>query len=354
MALINTSVFNFSAEEIRDINELILEEILQAPELSVLHTIYPGVVTNKYIGFLGEGGIIGLPAQGCDPTPQQWKIEGEQKMWEPKRWEVFLTECWADLENTMAIYAMNKGVDVGDLTNTDYMAVVVDILSKAIKKMIWRFCWFGDKNAGNYNGQPAGIITNGVNTDYFQLIDGFWKQLQAAAPSGSKQRITIEANTKADQDLQYDALTGQMAYDTLSKMHLAAPVVLRSQNDLMFACTQSMVDGYMQYLEGKDIECTYVNLTEGVKALSFRGIPVVAFPIWDEMIQSYENNGIKLNNPHRAVLTAKSNLAIGVAENSVLDEIKVWYEPKEDRCYMRSRDSIDAKVLQEKMFTLAI
>ena len=145
MALINTSVFNFSAEEIRDINELILEEILQAPELSVLHTIYPGVVTNKYIGFLGEGGIIGLPAQGCDPTPQQWKIEGEQKLWEPKRWEVFLTECWADLENTMAIYAMNKGVDVGDLTNTDYMAVVVDILSKSIKKMIWRFCWFGDK-----------------------------------------------------------------------------------------------------------------------------------------------------------------------------------------------------------------
>ena len=354
MALINTSVFNFSAEEIRDINELILEEILQAPELSVLHTIYPGVVTNKYIGFLGEGDIVGLPAQGCDPTPQQWKIEGEQKLWEPKRWEVFLTECWADLESTMAIYAMNKGVDIGDLSNTDYMAVVVDILSKAIKKMIWRFCWFGDKDAANYNGSPAGIITDSVNTDYFQLIDGFWKQLQAVAPSGNKQRVTIGANAAATQDLQYSTLTGQMAYETLSKLHLAAPVVLRSQPDLMFACTQSMVDGYMQYLEGKDIECTYVNLTEGVKALNFRGIPVVAFPIWDEMIQSYENNGASLNNPHRAVLTTKSNLAIGVAENSVLDEIKVWYEPKEDRCYMRSRDSIDAKVLQEKMFTLAI
>lgn len=354
MALINSSVFSFSAEEIRDINELILEEILQAPDLSVLHTIYPGVVTNKYIGFLGEGSIVGLPAQGCDPTPQQWKIEGEQKMWEPKRWEVFLTECWADLENTMAIYAMNKGVDVGDLSNTDYMAVVVDILSKAIKKMIWRFCWFGDKNAATYNDQPAGVLANGTNVQYFRLINGLWKQLQAAAPAGSKQRITIDANSKANRDLQYSAMTGQLAYDTLSKMHLAAPVVLRSQADIMFACTQSVVDGYMQYLEGKDIECTYVNLTEGVKALSFRGIPVVAFPIWDEMIQTYENNGTKLNNPHRAVLTTKSNLAIGVAENNVLDEIKVWYEPKEDRCYLRSRDSIDAKVLQEKMFTLAI
>lgn len=354
MAIVDTSFFTFTAEEIRNINELIREEVLKAPELGVLHTIYPDIVSDKKIGFLGEGSIVGVESQSCDPTPQQWSIPGRESVWKPKRWEVFLSECWKDLEKTMVIYAMNKGVDIGDLTNTDYMAIVVDILSDAIKKMIWRFIWFGDKNAANYSGVPAGVITNTVDTKYFTLLNGFWKQLQALAPVGSAQRVEIAANAQASAKLQYSSLTGDMAYATLSNMHLKSDILLRGKADLQFACTQSVADAYMMYLEGKGIETTYTNLVEGVKALTFRGIPVVPIPIWDEMISSYENNGTKLNNPHRIVLTTKSNLALGLAGSDVFDEVKVWYEPKEDRCYLRSRDSIDAKVLHEKMFTLGI
>lgn len=350
--IVDLSVFNFSTEEIRNINELIMEEILQAPELSVLHTIYPGIVADKYVGFIGEGGIVGLPAQECDPVAQEWSIPGEQKIWKPKRWEVFLTECWKDLENTMSIYSLNKGVSVGDLTNTDYMSIVVSVLGNAIKKMIWRFAWFGDTNAENFSN--GGILTNGINPEYFRLIDGFWKQLNTAAPVSDPKRITIAANAATTMKLQFDQLTGQLAYEALINLYQQAPIVLRSQPDALFACTQSFADGYMKYLEGKDLETTYSVLVDGVKALNFRGIPVVPFPVWDEMIFNYENNGTKLNNPHRCLLTTKSNLAIGVAGDSVLSEVDVWYEKKEDRNYMRSRDSIDAKLLQEKLFTLAI
>lgn len=352
MALINTSVFNFSAEEIRDINELVLEQILQAPELDSIHTIYPNIITDAYIGFLGEVGLLGKAAQGCDPTPQAAQISATQKLWQPKRWEVFLSECWADIENTMAIYAMNKGVDVGDLTNTDYMAVVVDILQKGIKKMIWRFVWFGDKTAQNVSSN--GIITDGIDVSYFTLIDGLWKQLQAIAPIGSRQRIHIAANDAATDEDQFDQLVGQMAYNTLSKMHLRASVILRSQPDVFFLVTQSVADAYVTYLEGKDLSVTYENLVEGVKFLRFRGIPVISIPLWDEMIYGYENTGTKLNNPHRAVLTTKSNLAVGLSAGTVLDELKVWYEPKEDRAYLRARDTIDAKVLLDNQFMLAI
>lgn len=350
--IVDLSVFNFSTEEIRNINELIMEEIIQAPELAVLHTIYPGVVTDKYVGFIGEGGMVGLPAQDCDPVPQQWNIQGEQKIWKPKRWEVFLTECWKDLENTMAVYSLNKGVNVGDLTNTDYMAIVVQVLGAAIKKMIWRFAWFGDTDADNFSN--GGILTNGVDPEYFRLIDGFWKQLNTAVPVGDQKRVAIAANTATTTQAQFDQLTGQITYETLVNLYQQASIVLRNQPDVIFACTQSFADGYMKYLEGKDLETTYFNLSEGVKALSFRGIPVVPFAIWDEMIYNYENNGTKLNNPHRCLLTTKSNLAIGVAGEDVLSEVDVWYEKKEDRNYMRSRDSIDAKLLQENLLTLAI
>ena len=350
--LLDLSVFNFSTEEIRNINELIMEEILQAPELSVLHTIYPGIVTDKYIGFIGEAGMVGLPAQDCDPVPQQWSIPGEQKLWKPKRWEVFLTECWKDLENTMSIYSLNKGVNIGDLTNTDYMAIVVKVLGDAIKKMIWRFVWFGDTDADNFSN--GGILSNGIDVEYFRLIDGFWKQLNVAAPVNDPKRIAIAANTGTTAKDQMDQLTGIKSYELLIKMYEKAGIVLRNQADVLFACTQSFADGYVKYLEEKDIEASYTNLVDGVKALNFRGIPVVPFAVWDEMIFNYENNGTKLNNPHRCVLTTKANLAIGVAGTDVLSEVDVWYEKKEDRNYMRSRDSIDAKLLHEKLFVLAI
>ena len=352
MGKFDLSAFTFTAEEIRNINELIMEQLLEAPELEALHTIYPGIVTGKRIGFIGDGGLVGIQAQDCDPVPQQWNVQTTEKIWQPKRWEVFLTECWKDLESTMAIYSLNKGVGVGDLTNTDYMAIVVDVLSKAIKKMIWRFVWFGDTDAANVSA--GGVITDSIGTQYFDLIDGLWKQLLALAPDGSMQNINITANTLTTTEQQFKAFKGNTAYELLQSMHNRANVVLRSNPDSIFACTQSVFDGYSAYLEGKESQATYNNLVDGVRTLYFRSIPVVAFPIWDEMIYKYQNNGTTLNSPHRCLLTTKSNLAIGVAGTDVLSEVDVWYEKKDDRNYMRSRDSIDAKVLQDDLFILGI
>ena len=360
MALIDLSVFSFSAEQIRDINELIMEDILEAPEISLLHSIYPGIVADKYIGFIGEGGLVGLPDQGCDPIPQTWNISGDQKLWQPKRWEVFLTECYSDLENTMVIYAMNKGVEIGDLTDTDYMAIVVQVLGVAIKKMIWRFTWFGDTNAKNIS--DGGIITDGVDTEYFKLVDGFWKQLEAAAPSGDYQRVEVLANAAATTTDQFAQLNGQDAYNILHDMWAKAPLSLRKQftagtkelPDKYFACTQSFADAYMVYLEngGRGLETSYKNLINGVETLVFRGLPLIPIPIWDEMIAEFENDGTRLNKPHRCILASRSNMAIGVSGTDVLDSVQVWYDLTKDRNYMRAKDSIDVKLLQNK-FILA-
>lgn len=151
---IDFSTFNFSTEEVRQINELVMEDILQAPDLNILHTLYPGISSDKYVGFLGEGGLVGIAEQGCDPTPQSWSIPSRQLKWEPKGWEVYLDECYKDIEQSMAIYAMNKGVEKADLTNTDYMAVVAEVLAGAIKKMVWRLVWFSDVDARNFTASP--------------------------------------------------------------------------------------------------------------------------------------------------------------------------------------------------------
>jgi hypothetical protein len=354
---VDFSTFNFSPEEIRSIKELAFDAILKAPDLNFLHSFYTDIKYDKQIGWLGEGSLVGKKAQGCNPDPQVFNIASRALMWSPKRWGIELEICYEDLEQTMTVYSFNQGVEHADLTNTDYMAIVVDILTKAVKKMIWRFLWFGDTDAENYvpaSGQtPAsgGIITPGVDVTYFDLLDGFWKQLQAAAAG---KIIPVPANTEATTQLQYDSLTGQMAYDILSKMHLQAPIVLRNQANLNYFCTQSFADAYMKYLEGKELPATYENLVDGIRALKFRGYNLVPVQIWDEMIAAFENLGAKLNNPHRVIFTTKDILAVGTPSNGILDSVDVWYEKKTKTNHLRAEDGLDAKLLRDDFFMLGI
>ena len=159
--MINFSALTFSAEQIRSINELVYEGIAKLPELSELHTMYDGIVYDKEIGFLTGGGLVGKAGQGCNPTPQDWSVGTRKVTWTPKSWEIFLNECASDLENTMVVYAMNKGTRVDDLTDTDYMAIIVEVLIDAIKEMFYRLIWFGDTAADNadWNTYPKAAAT---------------------------------------------------------------------------------------------------------------------------------------------------------------------------------------------------
>lgn len=155
--MINFSAFTFSAEQIRNINELVYEGLAKLPELSELHTMFDGIVYDKEIGFLTGGGLVGKAAQGCDPTPQDWSVGSRKVTWTPKSWEIFLDECASDLEKTMVVYAMNMGTRVDDLTDTDYMAIVVEVLIDAIKEMFYRLIWFGDTDADNVDFETLNV-----------------------------------------------------------------------------------------------------------------------------------------------------------------------------------------------------
>lgn len=420
--LLDFSKFTFSAEQIRDINELVFENILEAPELSFIHTLYPNIVYDKEVGFIGEGGLVGVADQGCSPTPQAWKINTRKVLWQPKAWEVFISECYKDLETTAAVYALNKHTRVIDLTDTDYFAIVVEVLTKAVKKAIYRIVWFNDTDADNtdteelpkaalteqeagsaivgtvyekvaattagavkcateagvvvyldgdaatgnaasgkeyYSKDTAnpvtilvgGIITENVDTDYFDIIDGLFKQLEAQVTGANL--ISIASNAKTTKSEQYSDLTPEKAYAILSDMYYALPVVARNGADLRFLVTQSIADKYQQYLVGKGIESTYKNLVDGVPALKFNGIDVIAMPIWDEMIQSFNDLGDTYYKPHRAVLAEKANLAIGFGGEKEFGEMELWYDKNTRKSNILLIDKIDAKLLDNKRVVFA-
>lgn len=341
--ILDFSKFTFTAEQIRDINELVFDELLHAPDINYLHTLHTGIVYDREIGFITGGGLVGKKGQGCDPTPQEFTIGTRKVVWQPKTWEVFIAECAKDLEATAAVYVMNNGVRMDDLTDTDYMAIVVKVLSEAVHDFIFRIIWLGDEDAENVSS--SGIITNGVDTEYFDLIDGFFKQLEAAVTADSNLLVNIAANTQTTKAEQLDGLTPEGAYKLLSDMYYKAPIVMRGAGNMRFLVTQSIADKYQQYLTDKGLESTYKNMVDGVNSLSVLGVEVVAVPKWDEMIQAFNDLGTTFYKPHRAVLIEKANLAVGVPADEVLEEIDVWYDKTSRKNYLEAKDKIDAKLL---------
>lgn len=348
--VLDFSKFSFTAEQIRDINELLYDEVMQAPEISLIHTIHPNIVFDKEIGFIGEGGLVGVAGQGCDPTPQSWKIGTRTVKWTPKSWEILIEDCWKDLESTCAVYSLKQGVDVSDFSTTDYYAIVVQVLSVAIKKFIVRLAWFSDTDAKNVSAN--GVITNGVDTKYFSIIDGFWKQIIAQTTVNAAQRVAIAENTGATYAQQELSPTSVANY--LKALKYKASMVLRSMTDAIVPCTQSVYDAWEQYNQGKEIESLYTKLIDGTETLKAYGMTLMPQPIWDEMIAKYENTGTKLNNPHRAVLTTKSNLNIGVDSEGSFEDMRIWYNPDSRKVKTELMGKADAKLYNPELLQVAI
>lgn len=358
MALLDMSKFEFCGSVVRAVNELLFEETMKAPELDSIHQIWRGIVTDGEVGYIGKGGILGVATTGCTPQAQDWSIGSRALKWAPKTWEFLVAACWTDLENTAAVYSLKTGKDIPDFTDTDYMAIVVEVLGESVREMMWRFAWFADTKAANVTpateGGSPGLITDGVATKYFTLIDGFWKQIYTQiGGAGSAQRAaTITEN--AGTTYAGQALNPQNVIGYLQKVVMSAPLHLRNNKERELLVTQSVYDAYTLALQGLGLSEMYRNLVDGQLELMYVGIPVKAMPIWDEMIAAYENTGTKLNNPHRILFTTKGTLALGVDSEDSYKDFDVWYDKDSRKVKMQGFGKVDAKLADPTMFTLGI
>lgn len=346
---IDFSKFTFTAEQVRAINELTYDAVISAPEISLIHTIYPNIVTEKFVGFLSEGGLVGLASTGCTPSAQSFQIGSRTIKWSPVEWEVFIEQCWKDLRSTMATYSLNTGVNAKDFTATDYMNVVVDQLTMALKKFFIRFAWFNDTDADNVTG--GGVITDGVDVNYFNLVDGLFKQMDTQVTANPAQLVTITENAGVSYVAQKMVVANVIGY--LQKLVFGAPNKLKGMSDNFILCTQSFYDAYVMALQSDKIQATYTNLVNGVQVANYNGEPLIPWPIWDEMIASYEDTGAKYNAPNRAVYTNKSILGIGLDDVNQFETVNAWYSKDKRTVNMEAGGQADVKLMNPDLFMIA-
>ena len=113
---IDMTKFTFDGKLVDSLSEMLFEDTLRAPDFTSIHTIFPSIVTNTEVGFIGEGGLVGVPDTGCNSSNQKWSINTRKLEWNPKTWEIFLKQCYTDLQNAATIYSLHTGVRIPDFT----------------------------------------------------------------------------------------------------------------------------------------------------------------------------------------------------------------------------------------------
>lgn len=339
MATIDLEKFTFNGDTLKGVGELSFEFMLNQRNALSLVSTFGNIKVETEVGFLGEGGLVGRKSNGCDPAPQDFTASTRLVKWTPEDFEVLLHLCYKDLDGTIAEYSRKNGVKKPDLTQTDYEAIMSMLLGRALNKFLWRTIWFADKNAKNVTG--GGIIKNGVDVNYFNLINGYWKQIKA--------QVTATGTKQYENATGYDLTKPTDVKKALEAIYYKAPLELRQQSDRFILVSQSIYDKYEQYLsdvEHLTLESVKSAFVDGANALKIHGVEVIAMPEWDEVLGAY----MPSESTDIAVYTSKSVLGVGFDKENDFNNIDVWYDKDTRKVKMEAMGNIDAKLLAPDLF----
>jgi hypothetical protein len=129
---------------------------------------------------------------------------------------------------------------------------------------------------------------------------------------------------------------GSRALDYLRELWEGAPLILRQIPPArrVFAVTENVFNNLLQTYQDKTLDGGgLLLLTEnGRQALSFNGVPVVAFPSWDADIEADS-----LGNNVRILYTTLENHVIGIDATSDDSKYMIWVDEYTDEYNIRMK-----------------
>lgn len=346
----NLTKDNGAVKSLRDL--LVLTNFVDE-SLEQFFTFVQNVQNGQKLGWTGEMEDVGWTGASCNPTYKDVTIQAAEKTWDIGQWSVPLKWCYEDFMNTIAEYALKTGTNIGDLTSTDIMDVIIyPALELSIKRMFWRFIWFGDKEAQNAS---TGQITEGVDVELFKPCNGFWKQLFAIGAANANQRVNIAANAEASTAAQLSGIkTANAAIGIFDSLLENADPRIAAMDGAAIYCTKSLGDALTKDLkrEYKEI-LTWEQIFKGLDVTEYNGVMVYRVSIWDRFIQKYQNNGTKLNLPHRAIYGSPKQLFVGSPANQIISDLEIWFNQDERVTKVYSAGRLGCLVGEDNLFQIA-
>lgn len=332
-------------------SQLIYKRYVEAANITTVNPIIGGVQCNTPIPKADRGNnweymqsTAGLTSQ-CDDVDDTITITYSTKLWNPVPYKASPEICYKDLACKVKDYFMSEGCSSGDATGTQWAEAVLSVIGENIVRSHWIKAWFGD---------------TGATSTAFNAHDGLFVQMLAVATTGNTaQRYEIAENAEATKAAQL-ALGATAGLDVFQWMYDNQPDHLFGNSDLRIFATRTLCKNYLKWLQvNKQVECCERDPLTGVyniNNLSIYGIPIVMVKEWDEIILNVSefDNGTVYDNPHRAVLTYSDNMPIGTCSVDELDNFDVRYDSYTEKTKFVTEYTIDAKVIEDADFLLAV
>ncbi len=346
---ITTTFSAFNPEELKDWSKVIHELTFNDPTLNELHDIETGILFDQQIVFAGRMRQIGKKTTGCAPNAANG-VALSEKFWRPVKMDFRLEHCSADVN------VQNKLINQMTKINPDYFNVIdgsqsvignflVASVIDGFNESLLKLAWFGDKTAALISG--GGVFKAGTDLDLYNPVDGFYKQLFAEIPTTASNYVGITKNAGANYAAQELASGDAMAI--FKKMYEKADPRALEASGAKFYVTLSLWNGYLNDLESTQNSGagnTMIN-EKGQVSLTYRGIPVVKMHFADRFIKENQDNGTKLNLPHRAVLSNPMNLKIGTLATDDFGSVDAFYDRTQKLNIIDGAYSLDVKHLEK-------
>lgn len=314
-------------ESLRDLMQQTL--ISDSVALTETFTLKPGVNTGDKLGWIGQMPELGWAGSGCNPDYKQAAVKFDEKAWTLGEWQLPLEWCYQQFENTIAEYALRKGTDIAKIEGTELWQILIEEpIAKAVVDMFWRIIWMGDTQA------TTSTLTAGKDPENFKICDGLFKRIMALPTS---QKTTIAANGQSTTALQKsDIVANGQAITVIENILANADSRIGDKGGKIYM-TASLYNALQRCLRdkyGMSAMMDWKTLENGLKVGRFDGVDLVAVNKWDSMIAEFENDGTKLNAPHRAIYCNKEDLMVGTPESAVNADLNVFFSDKERMTFM--------------------
>lgn len=249
----------------QDFREIILEPIIDSPDLRSILTITDGIKAKKDVLFAERMRKVTKKDTGCGTEASHPVLGIERITCDPQPLEAWIAECASELEGTFMAWGLAAGYKRHDLqeavikiakgyTETPeeqnyWNEFVQDTMEQAIRDDIFRIGFFGNPSI------TAGSLTEASDVDNYNQLLGIWPQIIAKGSADPKVRVyTIVANSTADQKL-----APGVADEIFTALAVGGDRRLRSGKfgTPVIMATQSIIDNWAALRKSQNLETSF-------------------------------------------------------------------------------------------------
>lgn len=317
--------------------EIFTKPSIGTPALSDMFTIRQGIRTDEYLILQGQLDKILGAVQGCEPEYTTSGTFTDRKITVGK-FGAYLKWCKEDFISTASVLTNDPSWVADGLDGYDASAKIrkvwMDEMVDALRRDYFRIALFGNDTSGNA---------------FWNQIEGLFVKLYDANASYCVKRVGNSFGNSPN-----TVLTADEAIEALRKTHQDSAIILKALNpqEKVFWVTGAVYENLMTSYESKDggTELQFRYLTDGVAELKFRGVDVKPIYMADSVLSADTTAPWYGNLRNFIIYTPKastkySNLVLGTENASDLNQIKMFFDEKDDVTYAKHEARIGVQFI---------